>query len=104
MLSTRRRPYSRGLLRDYTASDFAKVRLKLYLAVSEDGGGEERESCDPLHGQHQEAVEGERLAHLHTPGYSGHDSLGVLAKYVTQFAVRNINTSYLMVCMSSYIM
>ena len=81
-----------------------KVRLKLYLAVSEDGGGEEREARDPLHGQHQEAVQGERLAHLHTPGYSGHDSLGVLAKYVTQFAVRNINTSYLMVCMSSYIM
>ena len=77
--------------------------MKLCLAVSEDGGGEERESGDPLHGQHQEAVEGERLAHLHTPRYIGHESGGVLAKYVTQFAVRNINTSYLMVCMSSYI-
>ena len=36
----------------------------------------EQQPCDPLHGQHQEAVEGERLAHLHTPRYIGHDSPG----------------------------
>ena len=33
-------------------------------AVTENGGGQERQASDSLHRQHQERVEGERLARL----------------------------------------
>ena len=53
-----------GHLRHQEPLVLACTNIPRVAAVTENGGGQERQTSDSLHRQHQERVEGERLARL----------------------------------------